>query len=83
MHFPISPQTIVQQETKTQPVPITFKPLISKMQYLAILAVVVTLLFPNAVPQTIDPATVDEGTKGLFDESIGDQPANTIIRHLV
>lgn len=84
LHFPISPQTIVQQETTdTQPVPITFEALISKMQYLAILAVVVTLFFPNAVPQTIDPSTVDEGTKGSFYETIGDKPANTIIRHLV
>ncbi|KAI4101405.1 MAG: hypothetical protein LQ339_005054 [Xanthoria mediterranea] len=36
------------------------------MQYLAILAVVVTLFFPNAVPQTIDPSTVDEGTKDTW-----------------
>lgn len=43
------------------------------MQYLTILAVVTTLLH-NAVPQTIDPTTVDEATKGLFDGKLETSP---------
>lgn len=43
------------------------------MQYLTILAVVTTLL-QNAVPQTIDPTTVDDVTKGLFDEKLEISP---------
>ena len=56
------------------------------MQHLTILAVVFTLLLQTAVPQIIDPSTVDPGTKGRFDVKLVDEPgsvANIIVRDLV